>query len=75
LIHLLLFQVSPKKEGLLSVIVYDLCLDSPHPATLSIQISDIHSVEVTVASKVGRNDVSFKHVSDTKAYGQWHRNK
>lgn len=45
-------QVSPRNEGLLNVVVYDLCLDSPHPATLSIQVSDIHSVEVTVANKV-----------------------
>jgi hypothetical protein len=34
------------------VVVYDLCLDSPHPATISIQVSDIHSVEVAVANKV-----------------------
>ncbi|EDO39640.1 predicted protein [Nematostella vectensis] len=45
-------KVSPLNEGLLTTMVYDLCLDSPHPASVSIQMSDIYKVEVKVVNKI-----------------------
>ncbi len=48
-----MFQVTPKMTGVLTVTVYDQCLDSPSPATANIRVSDIDSIHVTVVDKVG----------------------
>ena len=45
--------VIPKAEGLLTVSVSDLCLDSPSPALANIQVSDIYGVDVVVVNKIG----------------------
>ena len=45
-------KVTPKMTGVLTVTVYDQCLDSPNPATANIRISDIDSIHVTVVDKV-----------------------
>ena len=46
-------QVTPKMSGVLTLTVYDQCLDSPDPATANIRIADIASIDVTVVDKVG----------------------
>jgi hypothetical protein len=48
-----LFQVTPKMTGVLTVTVYDQCLDSPNSATANIRVSDIDSIHVAVVDKVG----------------------
>ena len=40
-------------NGVLTVTVYDKCLDSPDSATANIRIADIASIDVTVVDKVG----------------------
>ena len=45
----------PRSEGLLTVSVYDLCLDSTGPAILHVQISDVYGVDVAVVNKVHEN--------------------
>ena len=45
-------QVIPRSEGLFTVTVYDLCLDSTIPATLHVQVSDLYGVDVNVVNKV-----------------------
>lgn len=42
----------PRSEGLLTVSVYDLCLDSTDPAIAHIQISDVYGVDVAIVNKV-----------------------
>lgn len=46
------FLVIPRSEGLLTVSVYDLCLDSTGPAILHVQISDVYGVDVAVVNKI-----------------------
>lgn len=50
--HFPVFKATPKMTGVLTVTVYDQCLDSPNPATANIRISDIDSIHVTVVDKV-----------------------
>ena len=45
-------QVIPRSEGLFTVTVHDLCLDSTVPATLHVQVSDLYGVDVNVVNKV-----------------------
>lgn len=42
----------PRSEGLFTVTVHDLCLDSTGPATLHVQVSDVYGVDVAVVNKV-----------------------
>eukprot|EP00079_Xenopus_tropicalis_P032145 XP_017945916.1 PREDICTED: nuclear pore membrane glycoprotein 210 [Xenopus tropicalis] len=45
-------SVSPLHPGALTVMVYDLCLAFPAPATVSVRVSDIYQVDVRVVDKV-----------------------
>ncbi|CAH3168221.1 unnamed protein product [Porites lobata] len=44
--------VIPRSEGLFTVTVHDLCLDSTVPATLHVQVSDLYGVDVNVVNKI-----------------------
>ena len=43
----------PRSEGLFTVTVHDLCLDSTGPATVHVQVSDVYGVDIAVVNKVG----------------------
>lgn len=49
----------PRSEGMLTVSVYDLCLDSMGPAIAHVQISDVYGVDVAVVNKV-HSDIMAK---------------
>jgi hypothetical protein len=49
--------------GVLTVTVFDQCLDSPNPATANIRISDIDSIHLTVVDKVGYSGITRDSVS------------
>ncbi|KAJ7382709.1 hypothetical protein OS493_033272 [Desmophyllum pertusum] len=44
--------VIPRTEGLYTVMVHDLCLDSTGPAIVNVQISDVYGVDVAVVNKI-----------------------
>ncbi|XP_029186949.2 LOW QUALITY PROTEIN: nuclear pore membrane glycoprotein 210-like [Acropora millepora] len=44
--------VMPRSEGMLTISVYDLCLDSMGPAIAHVQISDVYGVDVAVVNKI-----------------------
>ena len=46
-------QVIPRSEGLFTVTVHDLCLDSTGPASVHVQVSDVYGVDIAVVNKVG----------------------
>ena len=45
-------KVIPRSEGLYTVTVHDVCLDSTGPAVVNVQVSDIYGVHVDVVNKV-----------------------
>lgn len=45
-------KVIPRSEGLFTVTVHDVCLDSTGPAVVNVQVSDIYGVHVDVVNKV-----------------------
>lgn len=47
-----MFQVAPVHPGVLQVMVHDLCLTFPAPATATVHVSDILEVYVRVVDKV-----------------------
>ena len=49
----------PRSEGMLTISVYDLCLDSMGPAIAHVQISDVYGVDVAVVNKV-HSDIMAK---------------
>lgn len=49
-----IFQVVPVHPGVLQVMVHDLCLTYPDPATATVHVSDILEVYVRVVDKVRR---------------------
>ncbi|KAM3914823.1 nuclear pore membrane glycoprotein 210 [Leptodactylus fuscus] len=59
--------VYPLRPGTLSVMVYDLCLAFPAPATVSVFVSDIFQVDVRVVDKVeiGKTVKAYVRVLDS----------
>ena len=45
-------QISPLRDGSLSVTVYDLCITMPQPLTASVYVSGVGSVHLSVIDKV-----------------------
>lgn len=61
-----IFQVVPLRPGVLQVMVHDLCLTFPAPATTTVHVSDILEVYVRVVDKVRRrSDTGLHHVWDS----------
>ena len=48
----ILVKVIPRSEGLFTVMVHDVCLDSTGPAVVNVQVSDIYGVHIDVVDKV-----------------------
>lgn len=60
-----ILQVVPVRPGVLQVMVHDLCLTFPAPATATVHVSDILEVYVRVVDKVRRrSDTDLHHVWD-----------
>ncbi|XP_040262784.1 nuclear pore membrane glycoprotein 210 [Bufo bufo] len=59
--------VYPLRPGTLSVMVYDLCLAFPAPATVNVQVSDIFQVDVRMVDKVeiGKTVKAYVRVLDS----------
>ncbi|XP_075039219.1 nuclear pore membrane glycoprotein 210 [Mixophyes fleayi] len=59
--------VYPLRPGTLSIMVYDLCLAFPAPATVSVYVSDILQVDVRVVDKVeiGKTVKAYVRVLDS----------
>ena len=64
-------KVIPKSEGLFTVTVHDVCLDSTGPAVVNVQVSDIYGVHVDVVNKVGdmRRCREYKRIVYLKELG------
>lgn len=62
-----LVTVYPLHPGTLSIMIYDLCLAFPAPATVSVHVSDILQVDVRVVDKVeiGKTVKAYVRVLDS----------